>query len=66
MDSQDGRKLMEYIAFIAESLQHEISNMKGRHGSGLGQGGMWGELLMIACQPMCFWLEVASPHCKRA
>eukprot|EP00438_Fugacium_kawagutii_P004800 Skav227327 [mRNA] locus=scaffold2964:48742:55904:- [translate_table: standard] len=29
MDSQDGRKLMEYIAFIAESLQHEISNMKG-------------------------------------
>eukprot|EP00435_Cladocopium_sp_Y103_P031313 s38_g7.t3 len=36
MDSQHGRKLMEYIAFISESLQHEIGTMKGRHGTGLG------------------------------
>lgn len=39
MDSQHGRKLMEYIAFISESLQHEIGNMKGRHGTGLGRVG---------------------------
>eukprot|EP00434_Breviolum_minutum_P002203 symbB.v1.2.001940.t1/scaffold55.1/size374282/22 len=32
MDSQHGRKLMEYIAFISESLEHEINSMKGRHG----------------------------------
>ena len=30
---------MEYIAFISESLQHEIGNMKGRHGTGLGRVG---------------------------
>jgi len=36
MDSQHGRKLMEYIAFISESLEHEINSMKGRHGGGLG------------------------------
>lgn len=40
MDSQHGRKLMEYIAFISESLQHEIGNMKGRHGPGLGSPKM--------------------------
>lgn len=38
MDSQHGRKLMEYIAFISESLEHEINSMKGRHGGGLGAG----------------------------
>lgn len=69
MDSQHGRKLMEYIAFISESLEHEINSMKGRHGGGLGafwnfqkMGGIWssGELILVDSR-LCRGQRMAVP-----